>query len=215
MLPFSKVTSTLKAHFFTTTSAKSPHFRWRLCLFSCLRLLRVRVFDQRTRSGQEVERWRQSLQRGSLVDAMDPNNTWTNATVVDVRERLGAPVVLGVGPIGGNNAGDLPLFVVCCLSFVLCCCCILLLPLSFVVVVLIAVAGSSCRLNSDPRSIFAFPARSGILFNLYWCKSCSWQRSSSSSNSTSSCTGNACPVAAMSRYKSSQDLVSCCAEHTL
>lgn len=30
----------------------------------------------RTRSGQEVERWRQSLQRGSLVDALDPSNTW-------------------------------------------------------------------------------------------------------------------------------------------
>ncbi|CAN0486889.1 unnamed protein product, partial [Ectocarpus sp. 8 AP-2014] len=57
-----------------------------------------------TRSGQEVERWRQALQRGSLVDALDPNNTWTNATVMDTRERMGAPVVVGVGPMGGDSA---------------------------------------------------------------------------------------------------------------
>lgn len=50
------------------------------------------------------------MQPGSLVDAMDPNNTWTNATVVDTRERLGAPVVLGVGPMGGGNAGEWFLF---------------------------------------------------------------------------------------------------------
>lgn len=30
----------------------------------------------RTRSGQELERWRQSLQRGSLVDALDSTSTW-------------------------------------------------------------------------------------------------------------------------------------------
>lgn len=60
----------------------------------------------RTRSGQEVERWRQALQRGSLVDALDPNNTWTNATVMDTRERMGAPVVVGVGPMGGDSAGE-------------------------------------------------------------------------------------------------------------
>lgn len=64
------------------------------------------VRKQSTRSGHEVERWRQSLQPGSLVDAMDPNNTWTNATVVDTRERLGAPVVFGVGPMGGGSAGE-------------------------------------------------------------------------------------------------------------
>lgn len=29
----------------------------------------------------------------------------TNATVMDTRERLAAPVVLGVGPMGGANAG--------------------------------------------------------------------------------------------------------------
>ena len=44
------------------------------------------------------------------MDALDPNNTWTNATVVDTRERLGAPVVLGVGPMGGGGAGECCLF---------------------------------------------------------------------------------------------------------
>lgn len=53
-----------------------------------------------------MEKWRQTLQRGSLVDALDPNNTWTNATVMDTRERMGAPVVVGVGPMGGDSAGE-------------------------------------------------------------------------------------------------------------
>lgn len=30
----------------------------------------------------------------------------TNATVMDTRERMGAPVVLGVGPMGGGSAGE-------------------------------------------------------------------------------------------------------------
>ncbi|CAM9294212.1 unnamed protein product [Scytosiphon promiscuus] len=59
-----------------------------------------------TRSGQQVEQWRNSLQRGSLVDALDPNNTWTNATVVDTRERMDAPVVIGVGPMGPIGGGS-------------------------------------------------------------------------------------------------------------
>ena len=84
-------------------SSSLPPFVW-------LVLWLGRKKKKRTRSGHEVERWRQSLQPGSLVDALDPNNTWTNATVVDTRERLGAPVVLGVGPMGGGGAGECCLF---------------------------------------------------------------------------------------------------------